>query len=75
MINERIIAQSGSFILFGLCDYQTGEYYKLNTVSKERIFIVNRPYISMQLEMLNIHSGTMYPDKDHMSTAITKSYE
>ena len=75
MINERIIAQSGSFILFGLCDYKTGHYNSLNTVSKNRIFIVNRPYIVSQLEMLNINPGTMYPDKDHMSTAITKSYE
>ena len=75
MINERIIAQSGSFILFGLCDYKTGHYAQLNTVSKNRIFIVNRPYIVRQLEMLNINPGTMYPDKDHMSTAITKSYD
>ncbi len=75
MINERIIAQSGSFILFGLCDYKTGEYRTLHTVSKNRIFIVNRPYIQRQLELLNINPGTMYPDKDHMSTAIAKSYE
>ena len=75
MINERIIAQSGSFILFGLCDYKTGEYRTLHTVSKSRIFIVNRPYIQRQLELLNLNPGTMYPDKDHMSTAIAKSYE
>ena len=75
MINERIIAQSGSFILYGLCDYKTGESYPLETVCKERIFIVNRPYISKQLEMLNINNGTMYPDKDHMSTVIVKSYD
>ncbi len=75
MINERIIAQSGNFILFGLCNYRTGEYMKLNTVAKERIFIVHRDYISKQLEMLNINAGTMYPDKDHMSVSIMKSYE
>ena len=75
MINERIIAQSGSFILFGLCDYKTGEYKTLHTVSKKRIFIVNRPYIVRQLELLNLNPGTMYPDKDHMSTHIAKSYE
>lgn len=75
MINERIIAQSGNFILFGLCNYQTGEYEPLNTVSKERIFIVHRDYISKQLNMLNINAGTMYPDKDHMSIEIMKSYD
>lgn len=75
MINERIIAQSGNFILFGLCNYQTGEYVKLDTVTKERIFIVHRDYILKQLEMLNINAGTMYPDKDHHSVAIIKSYE
>ncbi len=75
MINERIIAQSGNFILFGLCDYHTGEHSHLNTLIKERIFIVHREYITKQLEMLNINSGSMYPDKDHMSVAITKSYD
>jgi len=75
MINERIIAQSGNFIIFGLCNYITGEYFPLNTVSKERIFVVHRDNILKQLRMLNINEGTMYPDKDHMSTVITKSYE
>jgi len=75
MINERIIAQSGNFILFGLCDYQNMSYVKLPTVSKERIFIVNSEYIKSQLQMLNITSATMYPDKDHMSQIITKSYD
>lgn len=75
MINERIIAQSGSFILFGLCNYVTGEYQHLNTVSKERVFIVNREHITSQLDLLNINAGTMYPDKDHRSVSIMKSYE
>ena len=75
MINERIIAQSGSFILFGLCNYLTGEYQQLNTVTKERVFVIHRGIIQNQLNMLNINAGTMYPDKDHMSLAIMKSYE
>lgn len=75
MINERIVAQSGNFILFGLCNYETGDYSPLNTVSKERIFIVNKPYLMKQLELLNIDSGSMYPDKDHMSSAIIKKYD
>jgi hypothetical protein len=53
----------------------TGEYQHLNTVSKERIFIVHKEYIEEQLNMLNINSGTMYPDKDHISVSIMKSYE
>ncbi len=75
MINERIIAQSGSFILFGLCNYVTGEYMHLNTVSKERVFVVSKDYIEEQLNLLNINAGTMYPDKDHGSVSIMKSYE
>ena len=75
MINDRIISQSGSFILFGLCDYQRGEQSELNTLSKERIFIVNKEYILKQLDMLNINRGTMYPDKDNTSVNIVKSYE
>lgn len=75
MINDRIVAQSGSFILFGLCNYITGESSPLKTVTKERIFIVHRDYIIKQLELLNINTGTMYPDKDHMSSLITKNYE
>ena len=75
MINERIIAQSGSFILFGLCDYANGEYEKLKTVVDKRIFIVNRKNMLRQLEMLNITPARIYPDKDHMSTTITKSYD
>ena len=75
MINERIIAQSGSFILFGLCNYVTGEYMHLNKVSKERVFVVSKDYIEEQLNLLNINAGTMYPDKDHGSVSIMKSYE
>ncbi len=75
MINERIIAQSGSFILFGLCDYNTGEYTKLNTVHRQRIFVVDKEKISNQLSMLNINMSTMYPDKDHTSRTITKTYD
>ena len=75
MINERIIAQSGSFILFGLCDYENGTYEKLKTVVSKRIFVVNRKGILKQLEMLNITPARIYPDKDHMSTTITKSYD
>ncbi|MBR6072545.1 MAG: FRG domain-containing protein [Acholeplasmatales bacterium] len=74
MINERILAQSGNFVLFGLCNYDTNEYEMLNTIAKERIFIVHRDYIIKQLELLNIHEGTMYPDKDHMSHVIVKGY-
>lgn len=75
MINERIIAQSGNFILFGLCDYVTGEYTKLDTVHPKRLFVINKDKIAKQLNMLNVNVGTMYPDKDHMSSTITKVYD
>lgn len=75
MINERIIAQSGNFILFGLYDYINGNHVDLNTVIKERIFIVNKKNILKQLNLLNINDSTMYPDKDHTSKAIKRYYE
>ena len=75
MMNERIIAQSGNFILFGLCNYNTGEYMPLKTVAKERIFIVNKEKILNQLDMLNINSASMYPDMDHTASAIKKRFE
>lgn len=75
MINERIIAQAGNFILFGLCNYATGQYVKLETVHQNRLFVVHRDKIVEQLERLNINMGTMYPDKDHMSSTITKMYD
>lgn len=74
MINERIIAQSGNFILFGLYDYINGNHVELDTVIKERIFVVNKKNILKQLELLNISDSTMYPDKDHTSKAIKKYY-
>lgn len=74
MINERIIAQSGNFILFGLYDYINGNHVDLDTVINERIFIVNKKNILKQLELLNINDSTMYPDKDHTSKAIKKYY-
>ena len=74
MINERIIAQSGNFILFGLYDYINKNHVQLNTIIKERIFIVNKKNILKQLELLNISDSTMYPDKDHTSKAIKKYY-
>ena len=75
MINDRIIAQSGNFVLFGLFDYDKSEIFPLETKSKERIFIVHRDFIMKELEMLNIDNGTMYPDKDHMSYEIVKKYK
>lgn len=75
MINERVIAQSASFILFGLCNYKTGEYLPLKTQCKERIFVVNRDFINKQLDMLNINCSTMFPDKDHKAIEIIKSYD
>ena len=75
MINERIISQSGNFILFGLYDYINGKHQELDTVIKERIFIVNKKNILKQLALLNISDSTMYPDKDHTSKAIKKYYE
>jgi len=75
MINERIIAQAGSFILFGLVDYSNINSDIVDTNTKERVFVINRDYILKQLELLNINQSSMYPDKDHTAKTITKSYD
>ena len=75
MINERIIAQSGAFILYGLIDYKSGRGQLIDTQVKERIFILNRDYIRKQLNMLNINSAVLFPDMDHTAFEITKKYK
>ena len=75
MINKRIIAQSGSFILYGLIDYKSGSTKMINTAINERIFIVNRDYIRKQLNMLNINGAVLFPDMDHAAMQITKKYK
>ncbi len=75
MINERIIAQSGSFILFGLIDYKNGSTETIKTAIKEKIYITNKEYILTQLDMLNINAKSMYPDMDHAAIEIAKKYK
>lgn len=74
LINERIIAQSGAFILFGLTDVDT-QNINVHTRTNERIFITNHEHIRKQLEMLNINMAVMFPDMDHTATFITKKFK
>lgn len=75
LINERIIAQSGAFILYGLTDIDDSCDNLLETRTKERIFITNHAFIRKQLEMLNINMAVMFPDMDHTATSITKKFK
>lgn len=81
MTNERIIAQSGSFIIAGLdhryindqmlstrtqIDTKRAGGPKSNKVSRfARIIICNKKDIFRQLKLLNISNATMLPDMTH----------
>ena len=66
MTNERILAQSGSFIISGL------DHQYINNIMKStrtdgfiRIIIKDKKAINKQLCLLNISDATMLPDMSH----------
>ena len=71
--NERIISQSGAFLLFGKESIlpETG----LSELQIERIRITNKTEILEQLEKLNIRSSTIYPGIEKTTAEIAKKYE
>ncbi|MFC0013300.1 FRG domain-containing protein [Devosia nitrariae] len=71
--NERIISQSGAFLLFGKEAIlpETG----LSELQIERIRITNKIEILEQLEKLNIRSSTIYPGIEKTTAEIAKKYE
>ena len=71
--NERIISQSGAFLLFGKEAIlpETG----LSELQIERIRITKKIEILGQLERLNIRSSTIYPGIEKTTAEIAKKYE
>ena len=64
--NERIRAQSGSFILCGLDPYYLKEtYLSSRSPNMVRILIKNKETIFKQLNSLGINDATMLPDMQH----------
>ena len=82
-VNERIAAQSGGFILFGLDkNYLTSRQSKLGDIISTRniraiprIIIKNKIKIYEELIALGINDSTMIPDIEHASKFILDKYK
>jgi len=81
-VNERIAAQSGGFILFGLDKYYlTNPNNKADDIlssrtmdSCPRIIIKNKVKIYEELSAIGINDSTMIPDIEHASKFIIDKY-
>lgn len=71
--NQRINNQSGDFIFVGL----NGSQKELTYFPQKTIIIDSdsKRVLLEQLETLNIHGGSVYPDITHMSNYIKKKFE
>ena len=77
MINDRILAQSGAFIISGLGDENLVEKSFLSTRNYElgfpRIIIKNKKKIYDELLSLDISDSKMFPDMDHTANYIKET--
>lgn len=82
-INERISAQSGGFIIFGLDkEYltqtrkePTGIYSNRILKYLPRIIIKNKKKVFLELNAMGINDSTMLPDIEHATKFINKKYD
>lgn len=70
-INDRIIAQSGAFIICGL-DHKIIERKFRN--KEKRLFIINKDHILNELSKINISDETMLRDLDHVAKYLKNYY-
>lgn len=73
---ERIIAQSGSFLIFGLDAEAISESDNANfTVHKIRIKKEDKKNILDELDLLNINQRTVYPSMENSAKYIKNKLE
>ena len=73
MTNERILAQSGSFIISGLDNmYLNNNMLSTRSDGYARIIIKNKKLLTEQLSLMNITDATMLPDLTHKAHYITE---
>lgn len=70
-INDRIIAQSGGFILCGLDENVVENKFRNKT---KRLFIINKNEILKELAKVNISDETMLRDLDHVARYLKEIY-
>lgn len=74
MNNNRIIAQGGTFIAFGL-NWKSDTSYERGIFNYfYRIPSLFKPIIREQLKMLGIHSGTIFPEIDRAAAEIVREF-
>ncbi|MBO9457083.1 hypothetical protein J7376_17615 [Paracoccus sp. R12_1] len=71
--HERMVSQSGAFLLFGKDAIlpETGH----SSIKVSRIRIQNKPQILAQLAKLNIKASTIYPGIEKAASDIAKKHE
>lgn len=70
MVNRRVDAQSGAFILFGLNEKYIEERYR----KVMRLFIFNKELIRNELTMLGFSNKTMIPDMDYVAKFLKEKH-
>ncbi len=73
MTNNRIISQSGAFLLFGHEAIMNER--GLEGIGIKRISITNKDNILKELDSLNINERTMFPYIENSAKYIRKKYE
>lgn len=73
--NQRMSAQSGSFILYGLDAKQSPTYKK--SIKAEKVIILSKakPEIRRRLEALGIEASTLFPEIDKATGRIVDVYK
>ena len=72
-VNDRIIAQSGAFKMFGLTyEMKTNKVLNLFMGKSSNIFVRNKKKILEELNLLNINESTLFADMSNVSKYITK---
>lgn len=73
MTNDRILAQSGSFIIAGLDHWYINEkMHSTRNPGYIRIIISDKKKITQELNLLNITDATMLPDMTHRAHYLIK---
>lgn len=76
MTNDRILAQSGSFIISGLdSDYINKNMKSSRSHGFKRIIVSDKKRVYKQLQALNINDSTMFPDLSHQSGYLKDTYQ
>lgn len=75
MNNKRIIAQSGAFLLYGALNVRGRKSETLMRVHRLSVPHEAKSDIKKQLQLLGIHSSTLFPEIDKTAEFITSRYQ